>query len=449
MGFDAARRSRARTASRPERAARRIGVCVALCLTCGWLTAAPEPAVAAEVIWLSFDGVRHDALAAGGLPALGRMAREGGVAQALVPVFPSSTFVNHVTQATGTHPDRHGIVGNRFFDPELGLFDYGNDARFLDAEPLWAAAERQGVRAATFFWVGSETPWRGVAASDRMTPFDGALGEATKVDRILAWLDRPAHERPRLIMSWWHGADSAGHRHGPGSPESLAQLQTQDLQLGRLLEGLDARDFFAHGTLIVTSDHGMTRADEVVDAGVVLRRAGVRARVIHGTAFAHVHLQHPDQADAALRAFEDVPHVRALPLSAVPSALRYHHPTRLGQILLVAEPPVRLGGGRRRAQEFLRKLTAGGAGGAHGYDPAHHPDMHGVLLALGRGAAPGARWGPVRAIDLAATVARLLAIAPPGSSEGEPLPGLAPPRAAAPVPEAAGIRAAPDAAPAP
>jgi len=120
---------------------------------CGALRADARPVV----ILLSFDGVRHDYLDLDRLPAFERIAREGARAEALVPVFPSTTFPNHVSLATGAPPDVHGVVANTFLDPALGFFDYGNDARFLDAEPLWAAAERQGVPAAVFFWVGSET----------------------------------------------------------------------------------------------------------------------------------------------------------------------------------------------------------------------------------------------------------------------------------------------------
>jgi predicted AlkP superfamily pyrophosphatase or phosphodiesterase len=159
------------------------------------------------VILLSMDGVRHDYPDRGELPSLERMARDGVRAAALLPVFPSSTFANHVSLATGTHADRHGIVANRFVDPELGEFDYGNDASFIEAEPLWVAAERQGIKAACFFWVGSETDWQGVGASYRRAPFDSSIGEAEKVRQILEWFDKPAAQRPGLIVSWWHGAD--------------------------------------------------------------------------------------------------------------------------------------------------------------------------------------------------------------------------------------------------
>jgi arylsulfatase A-like enzyme len=377
------------------------------------------------VILLSFDGVRHDYLERDGLPAFERIAREGARAEALVPIFPSTTFPNHVALATGTHADRHGIVGNKFLDATLGEFDYGNDARFLDAEPLWAAAERQGVAAATFFWVGSETDWRGVGARYRKTPFDPKVSEKEKVAQILAWLDLPEAERPGLIMAWWHGADHAGHDHGPDAKQTRAALRAQDRELGKLLAGIDARKAWADTTLLVVSDHGMTSYAKTLDVRAVLAEAGVRTRrVIHAVATAQIHLTKPAQAGRAVEVLRALPGVQAWPRDEIPERLRYRHP-RAGDVVALAEPPLALLPANDRGARFggLRRLL-GGALGAHGYDPGRHPEMHGIFVALGRGVPKGARLPRVRAIDVAPTVTRLLGIAPPASAEGTPIPAL-------------------------
>ena len=137
------------------------------------------------MIVVSLDGVRHDYLDRAPFPAFDRIAREGLRASRLVPVYPSNTFPGHVSLATGATPAVHGIVDNRFWDrARRERFDYSNDASWIEAEPLWAAAERQGVPAATFFWVGSETDWRGVGARHRVAPFDAKVGEAVKVARF-------------------------------------------------------------------------------------------------------------------------------------------------------------------------------------------------------------------------------------------------------------------------
>jgi predicted AlkP superfamily pyrophosphatase or phosphodiesterase len=378
------------------------------------------------VILLSFDGVRHDYLGRGPLPAFERIAREGARAEALVPIFPSTTFPNHVALATGTHADRHGIVGNKFLDAQLGAFDYGNDARFLDAEPLWAAAERQGVAAATFFWVASETDWRGVGARYRKAPFDPEVTEQEKVAQILAWLDLPEAERPGLIMAWWHGADHAGHQNGPDAKETRAALRAQDRELGRLLAGIDARAAWGETTLVVVSDHGMTSYEKTVDVRAVLAEAGVRARVIHAVATAQVHLKKPAQAARALEVLRALPGVEAWRRDELPERLRYRSP-RVGDVVALAEPPLALLPANDRGARFggLARLL-GGALGAHGYDPGRHPEMHGIFVALGRGVPKGARLPRVRAIDVAPTVAKLLGIAPPASAEGTPIPALSP-----------------------
>ena len=390
------------------------------------------------VILLSFDGVRHDYLERGPLPAFERMARDGARAEALVPIFPSTTFPNHVALATGTYADRHGIVGNKFLDETLGEFDYGNDARFLEAEPLWAAAERQGVPAATFFWVGSETDWHGVGARYRKAPFDARIGEGEKVAQILAWLDLPEPERPGLVMAWWHGADHAGHEHGPDAKETTAALRAQDRALAKLLAGLDERKAWDETTLVVVSDHGMTTYEKTVDVRAVLKEAGVRTRrVIQAVASAQIHLKDPAQAARAVEVLRALPGVQAWARDQVPERLRYRHP-RVGDVVALAEPPLALLPANDRGARFggLRRLL-GGALGAHGYDPTRYDEMHGIFLALGRGVPAGARLPRVRAIDVAPTVARLLGIGPPASSEGTPIAPLTASRSPSPPPSPA------------
>jgi predicted AlkP superfamily pyrophosphatase or phosphodiesterase len=378
------------------------------------------------VIVLSFDGVRHDYLDRDALPAFERIEREGARSEALLPIFPSTTFPNHVALATGTYADRHGIVGNSFDDEKLGEFHYrknsGAAARFLDAEPLWVAAERQGVPAAVFFWVASETDWHGRGARDRKAPFDTKVGEHEKVEQILAWLDRPEPERPGLVMAWWHGADHAGHEHGPDARETRDALRAQDRVLGTLLAGLDARKAWPDTTLLIVSDHGMTAYTKSLDPRSVLSEAGIRARVIYAMATAQIHLKQPEQAARAVEVLRSIPGLEAWRREELPAELRYQN-ERVGDVVALAEPPLALLPASARGARFggLARLF-GRSLGAHGYDPARFPDMHGIFVALGRGVRKGARLPRVRAIDVAPTVARLLGIEPPAQSEGVPIP---------------------------
>jgi arylsulfatase A-like enzyme len=375
------------------------------------------------VIVLSWDGVRWDYPDRGQTPSLARMQRDGVRAERLTPVFPSVTFPNHVTLATGTYPDRHGIIANRFHDAQGKLFDGSDIASWIEAEPLWVTAERQNVRAAVYYWVGSDTDWRGHGATYRVAPFDASVPESAKVEQILRWVDLPADTRPGLIMSYWSGCDSEGHSFGPDAPEVTAKLALEDRALAALLAGLDARGAWTYTTVIVTSDHGMTAIREVADLQSPLAAVHIAAQIEYSIGEAQVYLADPAQRDAALRAYAGHNGFKAYPSDALPPELaRGHFAGRGGQITAVGEPPYALGRGGMEGffARWWHWLHGSIRQGAHGYPPSH-PDMGAIFFALGRGIPPGTELGEVRSIDVAPTVAALLGIDPPQSSEGKAL----------------------------
>ncbi len=390
-------------------------------LLLGLALAAAGAAADPAVIVLSLDGVRWDYPDRTELPGFARMAREGARAKRLESVFPPVTFPAHVSLSTGAPVDRHGIVANTFVDPERGTFHYENDPSWQTAEPLWSAAERQGVPSAVFFWVGSDGAWQGAAPRYAEAPFDGEVPEAAKVDRILAWLDLPPGERPRLVLSWWRGADHAGHRSGPESGAVDEAMAEQDAQLRRLLAGLDARSAWEDVTLLLVSDHGMAAASEGIDLRETLAGAGIEAKVLPLGGAALVRLADPAARGAALDVLAALPIVRAFASDALPKEWRYGPAQRLGDLVAVTDPP-------RFFRDGTLSRVASGLGfspGAHGYDPKRE-DMGGIFFAKGRGVPAGLQLGTVSMLDVAPTAAKLLGIAPPRQSEGRPIGGLAP-----------------------
>jgi predicted AlkP superfamily pyrophosphatase or phosphodiesterase len=376
------------------------------------------------VIVLSWDGMRHDYLDRAEFPALDRVAEQGVRADRLVPVFPSSTFPGHVSMATGTYPDRHGIVDNVFMDETRGRYAYSGDADWIDAEPVWIAAERQGVKTATYFWVGSESNWRGQGTSYRIAPFDGGRPEPAKVDQILDWLALDEAARPRLIMSYWAGADGVGHDEGPDSETVVEQIRAQDESLARLLAGIDEQGLWDRTTLMVVSDHGMAACTHYLDLNGALADAGIEAQAI-GAAVAQVHLA--DDADLAAAGgvledfLADVPGAVWFQRERLPPEFRLGRDDRLGEWIVVLQPPYAFY--RPTAMQALLSPIARWLGvefGMHGYDPGLS-DMGAILLAMGSGVPEGLTLGEVRQIDLAATIATLLGIDPPRDSEGSAL----------------------------
>ena len=142
------------------------------------------------LVILSMDGFRWDYPDSIPTPNLDRIAENGVKAVSLRPAFPSKTFPNHYTMATGLFPDHHGLVQNSFYDPRSKMTYAIRDREavengyFYGGEPIWNTAEKQGVKAATFFWVGSEADIQGVRPSI-WKKYDWKVPYEDRIDSVL------------------------------------------------------------------------------------------------------------------------------------------------------------------------------------------------------------------------------------------------------------------------
>ena len=135
-----------------------FALALALCASTG-LADPDRQAKTPIVVMLSLDGFRHDYLERYPQQSknLQRVADSGLQVSGLIPGFPSSTFSNHYSIVTGLYPGNHGIVGNSFFDRSRNaLYRLGDrstveDGSWYGGEPLWVAAEKAGLRSASFF----------------------------------------------------------------------------------------------------------------------------------------------------------------------------------------------------------------------------------------------------------------------------------------------------------
>lgn len=230
---------------------------------------------APTTIIISLDGFRADFLQRDITPRLNALVKEGVSPKYMLPSFPSVTFPNHYTLATGLYPESHGVVGNTFWDPELKAeFYYTDPERSLDpkwwkGEPFWATAELQGIRTAIHMWPGSEAHILHVEPTF-IDKYNGNEKLSNKVSRILEFLDKPGKEdesvkaeemRPQLIAAYVPNVDADGHMYGPNSTEIRSTIASVDTMLDQLFQGLDHRNLTNIVNIIVVSDHGMATTD--------------------------------------------------------------------------------------------------------------------------------------------------------------------------------------------
>ncbi|KAL8958159.1 MAG: hypothetical protein Q9193_004726 [Seirophora villosa] len=246
---------------------------------------------APTTLLISLDGFRADYLLRGLTPTLSSFVSSGISPRWMLPSFPSVTFSNHYTLATGLYPESHGIVSNTFWDPDLEEeFTYADDSismvpKWWGGEPLWVTTERQGVRTAVHMWPGSEAGIGGTQPTF-LDQFNGEEDLAKKTERVLGLLDLPGDydsadraidHRPQFIAAYVPVIDVHGHRYGPNSTEVNTTLQEVDAMFSNLLQGLQQRNLTEIVNVIVVSDHGMAtistqrliQLDDLLDVDII------------------------------------------------------------------------------------------------------------------------------------------------------------------------------------
>lgn len=354
------------------------------------------------------DGVRYDFPELTKDGGLALIKQNGLKADALIPVFQSSTFPAHVSMATGVTPDKHGILHNSFYDKNRGSYSYSPDASWIESEPIWALLERNNLKTATYFWVGSETDWNGTKISYSKAPFNGRISEKSKTKQILEWLDLEDRLRPRLIMSWWHGTDSISHENGALDSKVINQLKRQDQELLNLINAISSRDLWNKVTLLVVSDHGMSNVSNFINLKEILKSKDISARLSVGPAVGHIFLDNPKDMALAKTALEENNALSVWDKSNLPPEYNMLHDNRTGDIIVTTTVPNML----------VSRTSSNPPKGMHGYDPANNKEMEGIFFAMG-GNVSKAKIKKVHQLDIAPTILNLLNVKIPEYMSGK------------------------------
>lgn len=359
------------------------------------------------VILVSMDAFRWDYCDIYSTPVLDAIAEEGVKAHSLVPVYPSKTFPNHYTLATGLYPDNHGLISNTFYDPEMDkLYRIGDrsaveNGDFYSGEPLWTTAETYGILAASMFWVGSEAPINGHQPSI-WNKYDGSLPFEARVDSVISWLSLPKKDRPGFITLYFQEPDGVSHGFGPLSPQTDSVITVLDGVLGNLLSRLDELKFSKNINVIIVSDHGMGEVSS--DRLVNLKEYIPESLVEFYTGSNPSILVDPvdEYLDSVLVLINNIPHVKAYSSETMPEHYHYGKNPRFPGIVAEADCLWSIVASDRPGYSMRSK-------GTHGYDPAN-TDMHGIFYAKGPAFKKGLEVSSLHNIDIYNIVCRVLGV---------------------------------------
>lgn len=311
---------------------------------------------------VSLDGFRWDYPQMYDTPFLDSLGRRG-VRAVMRPSFPSKTFPNHYTLATGLVPDHHGIIANRFYDVASGrTFSIGDkvtgkDGSFYGGEPIWLTARRQGVKVGVVYWPGSDVAIRGQYpdyyqdyAKKPLLTFEQRFDEAERL------LTLPDSLRPQLVMVYFEEPDYSGHVYGPASHETRRAVEELDSLLAGFYARLRALPGGGDINFIVTSDHGMapTSPQRIIRLSDYLQPDWCERVLADLPILIFPKAGHEDDI---LKALERAPHLRVWRREDVPAYLRYGSNPNVSPIVALPD------NGWLVSEDGRVKL------GNHGFDP--------------------------------------------------------------------------------
>ncbi len=358
------------------------------------------------IILISADGFRADMAEKYGAKNLLALSKRGVRAKYLEAGFPTVTFPNHYSIVTGLHPAHHGLVDNNFYDRNKEtVYSMSNkrqvaDSSWYGGKPLWVLAEEQGMLAASFYWVASESAIQGKRPTYYYN-YNDKISIDRRIQVIGEWLKLPEVRRPHFITFYFPEVDYAGHVYGPDSEEAGKAVQWVDAAIGKLDSVAGASGLPV--SFVFVSDHGMTK----IDPGKIMRLPACidtsRFIIPYGNATVHLYARN----DADIQPQYELLKKEKGPFQVflkkdIPAHWKYSAAhdrfNRIGDILLVAEPPA-----------IFNPSGTIISPGKHGFDNKY-PDMHASFMAWGPAFEEGRELEGFSNVHIYPMIARILGL---------------------------------------
>ncbi len=367
------------------------------------------------VLMISFDGFRADYLDWYDTPNFDKLAEQGVKAKGMKPIYVSKTFPNHYSLATGMYAENHGLIANTFYDEKFDatykIIDRSavEDERWYGGEPIWCTAEKQDVKTASYFWVGSESNAGGCQPTN-WKRYDHDFPFESRIDSVIGWFNKPEEDRPQLVLLYFHEPDNIGHRYGPKSEQTKKKVKELDTLLGQILEKCKTLDIYEKLNILALSDHGMTetspkravRLSDHIDMSEITQE--------ESGAFSFLYGPDQDKLKEIVTKLNQVPHITAYLKNDIPDRFHYRSHYRIKDVLVIADDEWSIINEKYFNPDWP-------SGGDHGYDNFLW-SMHAIFVADGPAFKDGYQFGTFNNIDIYPLIAKILEIEPHPDIDG-------------------------------
>ncbi|EYC16616.1 hypothetical protein Y032_0033g2750 [Ancylostoma ceylanicum] len=368
------------------------------------------------LVVISLDGYSQRYLSRRMQPTFDRIAECGVMAEKVFPSFPTLTYPNHVTIATGLYPGHHGIVANTLYDVNVSsqAEHLGKSIRdgFYTKEPIWSLYQRQTKRkAATISWIGSYHNSSYYLQPHYMVPFTEGIHPNEKLDQALKWLKLSDDKRPGLIMVYITEPDHTGHLStGENDGKLNDAIVLVEGALRNFLAKLKDQGMLECINIVIVSDHGMA---EIKNNGVLEELFSLKDMVVStgvNTLIFRRNSTVSHQEIMSALTCKGTDHVRVFNKTTVPLRFHYSESERIGDYIIVGQRDTNMYSTTKEVNPRKK--------GAHGFDYIQS-DMHTIMFARGPSFKEKVVLPPYLTVEYMNLWTKLLHL-PPHENDGEP-----------------------------
>lgn len=207
----------------------------------------PEASITRNIVVVSVDGLRPDAIDTYGAPTLQRLMREGSFTLAASTINPSKTLPSHTSMLTGQGPEQHGVLWNNVATADTDSIDLPN---------IFSVARAHGYSTAAFFSKAKFQPLQLRGTLDYSQAPGGLFGRWSSQRTITDVANYMKGARPNVLFVHLTDPDAAGHRNGWMTTQYGRAVLAADTAVARLIEISERTYGAGNFSVIVTADHG-------------------------------------------------------------------------------------------------------------------------------------------------------------------------------------------------
>ena len=386
------------------------------------------------------------------IPNLRALAATGCPADGMTGVFPASTYPSHTSMITGQTPAVHGVISNTPIDPlnlENGGWYYYFDK--IEVPTLWQRLQEAHLETAAVSWpvtVGAPVnlllpEYRPVRDDEdrslmrvlstpglfrEMEALSPGLIPMTDEWRTNAVVKLITTRKPALLALHLSDLDEEQHKYGPHTPQTHAQLETIDTEIGKIRAAVQAAGIADQTAFVIVSDHGFLPLDKLVHPTVLLHDAGLittdkagkvtswKVYFRNHTGSMFLEAKDPNDTESIAKATELMRKLAADPANGI---AKIDTPADLKVMgadpgaFLALEAAKGYGIGSDLTGPVVTQLPS--VHGAHGYNPSV-PEMRPSMILSGAGIDRCQLLEGVSITDVGPTAAALLGVSMPGTA---------------------------------